>query len=109
MLWLKSHYDVPFLIGYENMVWYNSSCCNVNSALFGIGLEPNYFNLTKIFAVETIQNGSKSKCTRLEQRYVIEFLLTEKCKPCEIYRRICDVNGEAYFSQEMFTNGLNMG
>ena len=36
-------------------------------------------------------------------------MVAEKCKPCEIYRRICDDYGEAHFSQKMFTNGLNMG
>ena len=37
--------------------------------------------------------------SRLEQKSVINFLVTVKCKPCEIYSRICDVYWEAYFTQ----------
>ena len=37
---------------------------------------------------------------RLEQRSVIKFLVAEKCKPCEIYRRLCDVYETASFSQK---------
>ena len=73
----------------------------VDSALFGISL------LLKRF--ENIQNRGKSECTRLEQRSIIKFLLVEKCKPCEIYNRLCDVYGEAYFSKKkIFPNGLNV-
>ena len=35
--------------------------------------------------------------------------MAEKCKPREIYKTICGLYGEAYFSQKMFSNGLNMG
>ena len=42
----------------------------------------------------------QTECSRLEQRSVIIFLVSEKCKPREIYRRMCDVYGEAYFSQK---------
>ena len=34
-----------------------------------------------------------------EQRSFIKYLLVEKCKPCEIYRRMYDLYREAYFSQ----------
>ena len=44
---------------------------------------------------------AKNQCFRLEQRFVIKFLVAEKCKSLEIYRWICDVYGEAYFSQNM--------
>ena len=37
---------------------------------------------------------------QIEQRSVIKYLLAEKCKPCEIYRRMYDVYGEECFSQE---------
>ena len=37
------------------------------------------------------------------------FLVAQKCKPCEIYRRMCDVYGESFFSQKMFTHKLTMG
>ena len=39
-------------------------------------------------------------CSRLEQRSVMKFLLAEKCKQCEIYRRKWDVYKEAWFCQE---------
>ena len=45
---------------------------------------------------------------QIEQRSVIKYLLAEKCKPCEIYRRMCDVYVEAGLRQIMITYGLNM-
>ena len=40
---------------------------------------------------------------------VIKFLAAEKCKPCEIYRRISNGYREARFREKKtFTNGLNM-
>ena len=36
----------------------------------------------------------------LEQRSVIKCFVVEKCKQCEIYRTVCDVYGEACFSQK---------
>ena len=35
-------------------------------------------------------------------------LKAEKCKPCEIYRRVCSVYVEACFNQKIFTNWQNM-
>ena len=44
-----------------------------------------------------------------EQRSIIKFSVAEKSKPCEIYRRMCDVYREECFSQKMFTNmGLTL-
>ena len=37
---------------------------------------------------------------QIEQSSVIKYLLAKKCKPCEIYRRMCDVYGEACFSKK---------
>ena len=51
----------------------------------------------------------KRKSFKFEQRPVIQFFVAEKCKLCEIYRRIRDVYGEAYFSKNIFRNRLNMG
>ena len=51
----------------------------------------------------------QTECSRLEQRSVIKLFLIEKCKPCEICRRMCNVCGEALFPQKMFTNELNIG
>ena len=50
-----------------------------------------YFNLAKVFKMATNQ----TKCSRFEQRSVIKFLVPEKCKPCEIYRKMYDVLEEA--------------
>ena len=47
------------------------------------------------------------ECPRLEQRFVIEFLVIEKCKLCEIYWRKCDVYGDVCFRNKI-TNGLNI-
>ena len=62
----------------------------------------DYFNLAKIF---TIKNGGELKCSRLEQSSVIKFLVTEKSKSWETYRRMSDVYGEGYFNQK----NLQMG
>ena len=51
----------------------------------------------------------KTEYSKLEHMSVIIFSLAEKCKPCEIYRSNLNVYGETYFSQKMFTNGLNRG
>ena len=47
--------------------------------------------------------ANTTECFRFEQISVIKLLVVEKCKVCEIYRKI-DVYGEAYFSQEILTN-----
>ena len=41
---------------------------------------------------------NQPECSKLEQRLVIKVLLAEKCKPYEIYRRMCDVYKEDCFS-----------
>ena len=58
---------------------------------------------------ETIQIGDKSECSRFEQSSVIKSLLAEKCKPYEIYRRMCDVHGEAFLLKKRFTKRLAIG
>ena len=68
-----------------------------------------YFNLAKTVVLGLFKNDDNSESLRLEQRFVIKFLMAEKDKPCEIYKRMCDVNGEACFNKKMFTNDLNMG
>ena len=50
----------------------------------------------------------QKKRFRLEQSSIIRFLAAEKCKPYEIYRRMCDTYEKANFSQKKFPNGLNM-
>ena len=57
-------------------------------------------NLFKIAANQT-------KRSRLERKTVIKFLVAEKRKLCDIYKRMCDVCRE-YFSEKMFANGLNI-
>ena len=69
----------------------------------------HYFNHAKISVLRLIKMAKKqNQLSGLEQRFVIQFLLDKKCKPCEIYRR-CGAHGEACFSKKMCTNGLNMG
>ena len=70
----------------------------------------NYSNLIKIFVLRLFKMVANQKqCFRLEQRSLIRFLIATKSKPCDIYRRMYVVYGEAYFSQKRFTNTLNMG
>ena len=45
--------------------------------------------------------ANQTEFSRPEQRAVMGFLIAEKCKPSEIYQRMCDV--------QMFTNRLSMG
>ena len=40
---------------------------------------------------------NQTVCSRLEQRSVTYVLMAEKCKPCEIYRIICDMYKEVCF------------
>ena len=42
--------------------------------------------------------SNQVESSRLEQKSVIKFLMAEKYKPCEIYRRMCNVCSEACFS-----------
>ena len=53
--------------------------------------------------------ANQTECFMIKQRSVIKFLVAERYKPCEIYRRMCDAYREACFSQKMFTSGLNIG
>ena len=70
----------------------------------------SYSNLTEIFVLGLLRIvANQTECSRLEQRSVIKFLLAEKCKPCEIYTRMCIVYREAWLSQRLLTNGLNIG
>ena len=43
--------------------------------------------------------ANQTEYSRLEQRFVIKFLVAKKCKPCEIYRKMCDVYREVCFGQ----------
>ena len=45
----------------------------------------------------------QTECFRLEQRSVIIFLVPEKCKSCEIYKRTCECA-----QKNMFAYGLKM-
>ena len=46
---------------------------------------------------------------KFEERSVIKFLVAEKCKPCEIYRRMCDVFGDACFSKNNVYKWAKLG
>ena len=55
-------------------------------------------NLAKLFAFKQCKIAANQiECFRQEQRSVNKFLPAEKCKACEIYRRMCNVNKEACF------------
>ena len=43
--------------------------------------------------------------SKVEQKSVMKLLVAEKCKTCEIYRRMCDVYEEACFNQKYFQTG----
>ena len=46
----------------------------------------NYFNVINYICFEAIQNDeNQTDCSKLEQRFVIKFLVADKGKPCEIY------------------------
>ena len=53
-----------------------------------------------------IQNGGEFEFSRLEQRSIIQFMVIEKCKPGEIYRRMRDLYVEAMF---LSNKSLQMG
>ena len=38
---------------------------------------------------------NRSQCPQFEQKFVIKFLRAEKSKPCEIHRKIYDVDPES--------------
>ena len=42
---------------------------------------------------------NQTECSILEQRSLIKFLVTDMCKPWDIYRRMCDEYRETYFNQ----------
>ena len=50
--------------------------------------------------------ANQTEYFKLEQKSLIKFLVSENCKPYEIYRRMPDVYEEAYFSQKIFINGF---
>ena len=41
--------------------------------------------------------ANQTECSQLEQRSAIKFLVAEKDKSSEIFRRICDVYKKAHF------------
>ena len=50
----------------------------------------NHFNLSKILVLRLFKMvANQMECFRLEQRSIMKFLVTENCKPCEIYKWIC--------------------
>ena len=52
---------------------------------------------------------SQTVNSKLKQMFVLTLLVAGKCKLYEIYRRMDDANGEAYFIQKIFTTALSMG
>ena len=59
---------------------------NLNSALFGLGYTKNYFNFTEIFVLRLFKMAvNQTKCSIVEHKSIIDFLVADKCKPCKIY------------------------
>ena len=58
----------------------------MNSTLFRIGFIANDILIQQIFFVLILfkMAASQTECSRLEQRSVINSLVAEMCKPCEI-------------------------
>ena len=44
--------------------------------------------------------ANQTQYFRLEQWFVMKFLMAKKCKSYEINKIMCDVNGEVCFSQK---------
>ena len=43
--------------------------------------------------------ANQTQCSKFQQRSIMKFLVADKYKPCEIYRRMYYVYGEACFSK----------
>ena len=73
------------------------SSIKVNTGLYAVSF---FFlnNITKMFVLRLF--GAKLGGFRFEQRSVTKFLVAEKCKQCEIYRRMCDVYEDACLNQK---------
>ena len=60
-----------------------------------------FFNLTNFYSLFRLLIVTKNTLWfRLEQRSLIRSLVADVCKTYEIFRRICDVFGEANFRQK---------
>ena len=58
----------------------------------------NYFDIAEIFVLRLFNMAeSQTEGSWLELRTVVKITVAENCKPCEIYRRMCNVLGEACF------------
>ena len=70
----------------------------------------NIFNTPKIFIWRLLMMVSnQTECSSIEQSSFLKYLVASRYKPWEIYRKMCDLYREACFSQNILTNGLNMG
>ena len=65
-----------------------------------------YFNPAKIFVLRQFKMVTNRSTSGLKS--VIKSLVAEKCKPCEIYRRMCDVYRQAYFNSENVYRSRNL-
>ena len=67
---------------------------------------PTVNSLGKIFVLRPSKIAANQKeYSRLEESSVNQFLVAKKCKPCDIYRRMCDVDRETGFSQKSLQMG----
>ena len=70
------------------------------NALFRIGLPQKLFESVKMFVLRLFKMAT-NQCSKLDQKSCLfVFFMAEKCKPYEIYKRMCDVYREACFSKK---------
>ena len=66
-------------------------------------IEKNYFDPTKVFVSRLFKVAiNQTDYFRFKQRSVIKILVAEKCKRCEICRKMCVVNRDACFNEKNF-------
>ena len=67
----------------------------------------NYSNIAKILVLRLFKMvANQRECFTLEQRYLIKFVVAEKCQQWGIHWKMCDVNGASCLSKKkMFSNG----
>ena len=87
----------------ENRFFYKCNFCVVWNFIYS----SNHSNIAKIFVLRLFKMvANQTQRFRLKKRSIINCLVAEKCKPCEIYSIMCHVYGGQCFNQQMFTNGL---
>ena len=68
--------------------------------MFGNGLQQKLFQSRPKYLFSGTSRWRKLESSRLEEMFLMIFLATERRKRCGIYQKMCDVYGEACFSQK---------